>query len=103
MSQLFASGGQSLAASASASFLPMKYSELISLRIDWFDRLAVQETLKSLLQYHNLKASVIWPSAFSIAQLSHLYMTMGKIIAFMIWTFSCKVMSLFFNMLSKLA
>ena len=80
-----------------------EYSELISLRIDWFDRLTVQGTLKSLLQYHNLKASVIWPLAFLIVQLSHLYMTMGKIIAFIIQTFFCKVMSLLFNMLSKFA
>ena len=80
-----------------------EYSELISLRIDWFDCLTVQGTLKSLLQYHNLKASVIWPLAFLIVQLSHLYMTMGKIIAFIIQTFFCKVMSLLFNMLSKFA
>ena len=72
------------------------YSGLISLRIDWFDLLAVQGTLKSLLQ-HNSKASILRHSAFFIVQLSHLYMTTGKTIAFTIWTFVCKVMFLFFN------
>ena len=64
MSQLFTSCGQSIAASGSASALPMK-NPLISLKIDWFDQLAVQGTLKSLLQHHNLKASILWHSAFS--------------------------------------
>ena len=78
-----------------------KYSGLISFRIDWFDLLAVQETLKSLLQHHSSKASVLWRSAFFIVQLSHPYMTTGKIIALIIWTFAIKVMSLLFNMLSR--
>ena len=77
-----------------------KYSGLISFRIDWFDLLAVQETLKSL-QHHSSKASVLWHSAFFIVQLSHPYMTTGKIIALIIWTFAIKVMSLLFNILSR--
>ena len=79
-----------------------EYSGLISFRIDWFDLLAVQGALKSLLQHHSLKASILWHSAFFIAQLSHLYMTTGKSIALTIWTFVGKVMSLLFNMLSRL-
>ena len=78
-----------------------EYSELISFRIDWFDLLAVQGTLKSLLQYHNLKASILWRSAFLLVQLSHWYITTGKTIAFTIQTFVGKVMSLLFNMLSR--
>ena len=77
-----------------------EYSELISFRIDWFDLLAVQGTLKSLLQHHSFKASVLQRSAFFIAQLSHPYMTTGKTIALTIQTFVGKVMPLFFNMLS---
>ena len=73
-----------------------KYSELISFRIDWFDLLEVQGTLKSLLQHHNSKASVLWHSAFLMVQLSHLYMTTGKTIALTVWTFVSKVMSLCF-------
>ena len=80
---------------------PNEYSGLISFRIDWFDLLAVQGTLKSLLQHHNLKASVLQCSAFFIVQLSQLYMTTGKTIAFTIWTFVGKLMSLFFNTLSS--
>ena len=69
-----------------------EYSALISFRIDWFDLLAVQGTLKSLLQHHSLKVSTLRPSAFFIkVQLSHPYMTTGKIIAFIIWTFVSKV------------
>ena len=64
-----------------------EYSGLISFRIDWFDLLAVQRTLKSLLQHHSLKASVLWCPAFFLVQLSHLYMTTGKHIALTIWTF----------------
>ena len=79
-----------------------EYSGLISFRIDWFDLLAVQGTLKSLLQHHNSKASVLWSSAFFIAQLSHTYMTTGKTIALTIQTFVSKVMSLLFNRLSRL-
>ena len=71
-----------------------EYSGLISLRIDWFDLLAVQGTLKSLLQHHSLKASILWHSAFFMIQLSHPYMTTGKTIALTIWTFFSKVMSL---------
>ena len=86
MSQLFASGGQSIGASASASILPK--SGLISFRIDWFDLLAVQGTLKSLLQHHSSKASILWHSAFFMVQLSHPYMTTGKTIALNMTQFS---------------
>ena len=79
-----------------------EFSGLISLRMDWLDLLAVQRTLKSFLQYHSSKASILWLSAFFIAQLSHLYMTTGKPIALMRWTFVGKVMSLLLNMLSRL-
>ena len=78
-----------------------KYSGLISFRIDWFDLLAVQGILKSLLQHHNLKASVLRRSAFFMVQLSHLYMTTGKTIALTIRIFVSKMMSLLFNMLSR--
>ena len=79
-----------------------EYSGLISFRIDWFDLLAVQGTLKSLLQHHSLKASILWCSAFFTVQLSHPHMTTGKTIALTRWTFIDKVMSLLFNMLSRL-
>ena len=79
-----------------------EYSGLISFRMDWFNLLAVQETLKSLLQYHSSKASVLWHSAFFIVQLLHPFMTTGKTIALTRWTFIGKVMSLLFNMLSRL-
>ena len=75
---------------------------LISFRMDWLDLLAIQGTLKSLLQHHSSKASVLQHSAFFIVQLSHPYMTTGKTIALTRWTFVVKVMSLFFNMLSRL-
>ena len=78
------------------------YSGLISFRTDWFDILAVQGTLKSLLQHHSSKASILWQSAFFIVQLSHPYMTTGKTIALTRWTFGGKVISLLFNMLSRL-
>ena len=78
------------------------FSGLISFRIDWFDLLAVQGTLKSLFQYHSSKASVLQCSAFFIVQLSHPYRTTGKTIALTRWTFVGKVMSLLFNMLSRL-
>ena len=78
-----------------------EYSGLISFRIDQLDLLAVQGTLKSLLQHHNSKASVLWHSAFFIVQLSHPYMTTGKTIALTIRTFVGKVMFLLFNMLSR--
>ena len=79
-----------------------EYSGVHSFRIDWFDLLAVQGTLKSLLQHHSSKASVLQCSAFFIVQLSHPYMTAGKTIALTKWTFVSKVMSLLFNMLSNL-
>ena len=71
------------------------------MRIDWFDLLVVQGTLKSLLQHHNSKPSILWHSAFFMVQLSHPYITTGKTIALTIWTFVGKVMSLIFNMLSR--
>ena len=79
-----------------------EYSRLLSFRIEWFDLLAVQGTLKSLFQHHSSKASVLQHSAFFMVQLSHPYMTTGKTIALTIWTFVSKVMSLLFNMLSRL-
>ena len=82
--------------------LSNEYSGLISFRMDWFDLLAVQGTLKSLLQHHSSKASIIWRSAFFMVQLSHPYLTTGKIIALTRRTFVVKVMSLLFNMLSRL-
>ena len=89
--------------SLSFSFSPSnKYSGIISFRIDWFHLFAVQGTLKSLLQHHSSKASVLQRSAFFIVQLSHRYMTTGKTIPFTRWTFVAKVMSLLFNMLSRL-
>ena len=78
-----------------------EYSGLISFRIDCFDLLATQGTLKSLLQHHSSKPSVLGHSAFIIVQLSHLYMTTGKTIALTRWTFAGKVMSLLFNMLPR--
>ena len=75
---------------------------LISFRMDWLDLFAVQGTLKSLLQQHSSKASILWHSAFFIVQLSHPYMTTGKTIALTRWTFVGKIMSLLFNMLSRL-
>ena len=79
-----------------------EYSGLLSFRIDWFNLLAVQGTLKSLLQHHSSKASIFQCSAFFIVQLTYLYMTTGKNIALTRWTFVDKVMSLLFNMLSIL-
>ena len=81
--------------------LSNKFSGLISFRIDWFDLLAIKGTLKSLLQHHSSKASVLQCSAFFLVQLSHLYMTAGKTIALTIPTFVGKVMSLLFNMLFR--
>ena len=77
------------------------YLGLISFRIDWFDLLAVQGTLKSLLQHHSSKASVLWHLAVFMVQLSHPYMTTGKIIVLIIWTFVGKVMFLLFTVLSR--
>ena len=79
-----------------------EHSGLISFRMNWLDLLAVQGTFKSLLRYHSLKASILQCSAFFIVQLSHPYMMTGKTITFIRWTFVGKVMSLFFNMLSRL-
>ena len=101
MSQLFASGGQSIGVSASMSVLPMNTQD-ISFRVDWLDLLAVQGTLRSLLQHHSSKASILWYSAFFTVQLSHPYMTTGKTIVLTRWTFVDKVMSMIFNMLSRL-
>ena len=80
-----------------------EHSGLIFFRIDWLDFLAVQGTLKSLLQHHSLKASILWCSIFFMIQLSHPYMTPGKTIALTIWPFVGKVMSLLFDMLSRFA
>ena len=77
-----------------------EYSGLVSFRIDWFDLLAVQGTLKSLLQHHSSKASILWRSAFFMVQLSYPYMSTGKSIALTIWTFISKVTSLLFKILS---
>ena len=82
--------------------LSNEHPGLISFRMDWLDLLAVQGTLKSLLQHHSSKASILWCSAFFIAQLSHPYMNTGKTIALTRWTFVGKVMFLLFNMLSRL-
>ena len=88
--------------SFSFSIIPSKeIPGLISFRMDWLDLLAVQGTLKSLLQHHSSKASVLWCSTFFIVQLSHPYMTTGKTIALTRWTFVGKVMSLLLNMLSS--
>ena len=90
--------------SFSFSIIPSKeHPGLISFRMDWLDLLAVQETLKSLLQHHSSKASILHCSAFFIVQPSHPYMTTGKTIALTRWTFVEKVMSLLFNMMSRLA
>ena len=103
MNWLFASGGQSTGTSSSALSSCTEYSGLISSRIDWFDLLAVQGTLKSLLQHHSLKASILRRrSAFFRVQLSHPYLTSGKTIPLTRRTFVGKVMSLLFNMLSRL-
>ena len=95
-------GGQSIRVSPSTSVLPKKHPGLISFRMDWLDLLAIQGTLKSLLQHHSSKASILQHSAFFIVQLPHLYMTTGKTIALTRRTFVGKVMSLLFNMLSRL-
>ena len=97
MSKFFASGGQSFSFSISPS---NEYLGLISFRIDWLDLLPVQGALKSLLQNHSSKASILQCSAFFIVQLSHPCMTTGKTIVSTRWTFVSKVTSLLFNMLS---
>ena len=96
MNRLFSSGGQSFIISPSS-----EYSGLISFGTDWFDLLAVQGTLKSLLQHHCSKASVLQHSAFFMVQISHPYMTTGKTIVWSVWIFVSKVMSLLFNTLSR--
>ena len=89
--------------SFSFSIIPSKEQPgLISFRMAWLDLLAVQRTLKSLLQHHSSKASILWRSAFFTVQLSHPYMMTGKTIALTRWTFVGKVMSLLLNMLSRL-
>ena len=98
MSQLFTWGGQCIGVSASASVL----EGLISFWMDWLDLLTVQGTLKSLLQHHSSKASILQRSAFFRVQLSHPYMTTGKTMALTRQTFVGKVISLLFNMLSRL-
>ena len=95
MSQFFTSG-------FSFNISPSnEHSGLTTFRMDWFDLHAVQGTLKSLLQHHSSKASILWCSAFIIVKLSHPYMTTGKTIALTRWTFVDKIMSLLFNMLSR--
>ena len=94
MSQLFTAGTQSVGASISASSLPVNIQ-------DWFHLPAVQRTLKSLLQHHSLKPSILQHSALFMVQVSRLYMTTGKTIALTIQTFVCKVMSLLFNTLFR--
>ena len=96
MSQFFTSVGQSTGVSASAC-LSNEYSGLTSFRMDWLDLLAVQGTLKSLLQHHSSKTSILWCSAIFMVQLSHPYMTTRKIIALTGQIFISKVMSLLFN------
>ena len=98
MSQLFASGGQSIKSFSIRISPSNEYSGLISFKIEWF---AIQRTLKSLLQHHSLKASVLGHLAFFMVQLSHPYMTTGKTTALIIWTFVAKVMSLIFNTLLR--
>ena len=102
MSWLFASSGQSVGASVSAISPSSEYSGLISFRMDWLDLLAVQGTLKSLLQHHSSKASILQRSAFLMVQLSHPYMTTGKTIALITQIFFDKVISQLFNTLSRL-
>ena len=99
MSQFFASGGQSIGVSASASALSMNTRDCF--RMNWLDLLAVQGTLKSLLQHHSSKASILLHSAFFIVELSHPYITTRKTIALTRRTFVDKVISLVFNMLSQ--
>ena len=101
-SQLFAWGGQSTGASALASFLPKKFQGWSPLEWTGWISFAVQGTLKSLLQHHSSKASILQRAAFFTVQLSHPYMTTGKTIALTRWTFVGKVRSLLFNMLSRL-
>ena len=102
MSQLFASSGQNNWSFTFSISLSNEYSRLISFTIEWLDLLAAQRTLKSPLQHHSSKASVLWHSAFFLIHLLHPYMTTGKTIALTTWTYVGKVMSLLFNILSML-
>ena len=102
MNQFFTSCDQSYQSFSFSICLSNEYSGLISFRSDWFDLLAAQGTLKSFLQHHSSKASILQHSAFFIVQLSHPYMTTGKTITLTRRTFVDKVMSLLFNMLSRL-
>ena len=102
MSQPFASGGQTIGVFSFNISLSSEHPGLVYFRIDWFDLLSVQGTLKSLLQHHISKASILWCSTFFIVQLSHPYMTTGKTRALTRRIFVDKVMSLLFNMLSRL-
>ena len=102
MSQLFASGGQSIGVSASTSVLPMNTQDWSPFKMDWLDLLADQGTLKSLLQHHSSKASILRSTAFFTAQLSHPYMTTGKTIGLARQTCVGKVMSLLFIIFSRL-
>ena len=101
MSQFFTSGGQSIGVSASSSALPMNIQDLFPLGLDWLDLRDVQGTLRVFSNTTSSKASILQCSAFFVVQLSHPYMTTGKTIALTRWTFVGKVMSLFFNMLSR--
>ena len=102
VSQLFAWGGQSTGVWGFSIIPSKEHPGLISFRMDWLDLLAVRGTLKSLLQHHSSKASILRRSAFFTVQLSHPYMTTGKTIALTRWTFVGKVTSVLFNMLSRL-
>ena len=102
MSQFFTSDGQSTRISASASVLPMNIQDWFASGWTGWIFLLSKGTLKSLLQHHSTKVSIFWCSAFFIVQLSHPYMTTGRTIALTRWTFAAKVMSLLFNMLSRL-
>ena len=102
MSQFYTSGSQSIGVFSFSISPSNEYSGLISFRMDWLDLLAVQGILKSLLQHHSSKASILRCSAFFIVQLSHPYMTTGETIPLTRRTFVSKVMSLLFNMLSRL-
>ena len=99
MTEFFTSGGQSIGVSASASALSMNIQDF---KMDWLDLLEIQGTLKSPLQHHRSKASILRHSAFFTVQLSHPYMTTGKTIALTRWTFVGNVISLLFNMQSRL-
>ena len=99
MSQFFASGGRSIG--VSPQHQSFEYSGLISFRINWLDLLAIQEALKSLLQHHSSKASVLEYSAFFMVELTQPYMTTEKTLTLTRWTFVGKVMSLLFNVLSR--